>query len=939
MQSAPDSGEITFAFTDIEGSTARWENDRVAMQAAVRRHDAIVQAAIAQRGGQVFKTIGDAFCSAFATAADAVAALLAAQRALNEEDFSAVDGLRVRASIHTGAAEMREGDYFGPALNKVARVLAIGHGGQILLTAKTAALLDGALPAGVSLRDLGAYHLKDFDEPQQLYQVLAPDLPSEFPPLRSLGTLPSGLSIVDAAEFHAVPSFSGREEELATLDAALKNDAAIAVVHGLGGVGKSSIAREFGWRNRARYSVVWWLNAQNEEGIIDGLLRLGSMFAQGLEQLADRRVAAQRVINSVLAGFDKPVLLVFDNVEDEGLVRTWLPRTGARALATSRGAAWHSDVTAIPLQVWTLETAIEYLTRASGRNDLSDADAHAIVQTLGALPLALSHAAASLRSSRVVSPQRYLEQVYERLRNAPRGAEYPRSVFATFSTAIAQAEAHAAGAAALLCFAASFAAEAIPDELFRQPTERYGEDLQPVLSDGAALDLRAAVADDLRADEALGALDRLSLLTFSESAQAYSIHRLVQVAARDLAGERALAWRECAVAVADVVFPGKVNVATWAQCERFFPHARTALDALPNDTPFLPAGSLAYRCARYLRERGEYASAEVVGKRGLAIQEKAAGLESLDVARSLNNLAIVYWQQGHYWEAERVLLRGVAIFEKAAGPRDPELARSLINLANVYTDQARYAEAESLHLRALAISETALGPNHPLVATSLNNLANLYHGQARYAQTEPLLARSLAISETALGPDDPEIAYSLTNLAMLYQDLGRYAEAEPLNLRSLAIREKALGPDHSHVAMSLNALALMCAGQGRYAEAERHHARALAIREKAFGPDRPDVAQSLSGLGEVYSLQGRYAEAESLFARALSIREKALVPEHADIAETLDGLARVYRGQGRNDEAEPLLMRALAIREKVLGPDHPLTKDSREALGALRVEN
>ena len=306
-----------------------------------------------------------------------------------------------------------------------------------------------------------------------MYQLVAPGLQAEFPPLRSLGTLPSDLSIVDAAEFHAVASFSGRDDELAAVGAALQDDGAVAVVHGLGGVGKSSIAREYGWRNRDKYSVLWWLNAQTEDGIIDGLLRLGTMFVQGLDQLPDRRVAAQRVINSVLGGFDKPALLVFDNLEDEALLRTWLPRTGARALATSRDTALSSDIIAIPLQIWSLETAVAYLQRASGRTDLNETDARAIAEALGALPLAMAHAAASLRSVRMVSPQRYLERVRAHLKNAPRGAEYPRSVFATFSAAIAQAEQHAAGAAAVLCFAASFAPDAIPDELFRQPIENY----------------------------------------------------------------------------------------------------------------------------------------------------------------------------------------------------------------------------------------------------------------------------------------------------------------------------------------------------------------------------------------------------------------------------------------------------------------------------------
>ncbi len=147
-------------------------------------------------------------------------------------------------------------------------------------------------------------------------------------------------TIVDAEAIRPVPSFSGREPELAAISAALSAPGAIAAVCGLGGLGKSSVAREYAWRNRESYSVVWWLNAQSEEAIVDALLRLGAIFVRGLEQHADRRVAAQRVTGSVLRGFARPVLLIFDNLEDERLVRSWLPRGDAMALVTSRNATW-----------------------------------------------------------------------------------------------------------------------------------------------------------------------------------------------------------------------------------------------------------------------------------------------------------------------------------------------------------------------------------------------------------------------------------------------------------------------------------------------------------------------------------------------------------------------------------------------------------------------
>ena len=784
-------------------------------------------------------------------------------------------------------------------------------------------------------------------------------------------------TIVDAEAIRPVPGFSGREEELLALSTALSNAGAIAAVHGLGGVGKSSVAREYAWRSREKYSVIWWLNAQTEDAIIDGLLRLGALFVRGLDQHADRRAAAQQVTSSMLSGFAKPVLLIFDNLEDERLLRTWLPRSGTSALATSRNAAWSAGITAVALPIWSLATAIGYLQRESGRADLTEADARAISEALGALPLALAHAAASLREMRMVTPGRYLERVSERLKKAPRTAEYPLSVFATFSTAILQAENEAAGAAAVLCFAASFAPDAIPDELFRQPIGNYPAELQPELSEGvSALDLRSTIADELLLDEALGALDRLSLLTFSESSCSYNIHRLVQLAARDIV-PNALAWQQCAVVAANAAFP-EVEFATWPQCYLLLPHARAALSALPGEIAMLSAGRLANRCASYLRDRGLFDVAEPLLQRALAIFEHALAADHPDVSASLNDLATLYYLQGRYDEAEPLLKRALTIRETTLAGDHPDIATSLNDLAFWYYQQGRYSEAESLHARALTIREKALAPDHPDVATSLNDLGVLYHRQGRfgeseahlaralairtkalgpdhpevatslndlanlhfqqehYEETEPLLNRALVIWEKALGPDHPEVATSLNNLGLLYNRQARFEEAEPLNARALAIREKALGPDHPNVAHSLNSLAVSYHRLGRFDEAEPLLKRALAVREKVLGPDHPDVATSLSDLANLYAELGRQDETKALLERALAIRENALGPDHPHVAASLNDLGRLYEAEARLQEAEPLYARALAIREKVLGSDHALTRAAREELTSLR---
>ena len=150
------SGTVTFLFTDIEGSTARWERQPKSMRVALARHDALIRAAIAEHHGHVVKTMGDAFHAAFARAPDALAAALDAQRRLQAELWDQVGPLRVRMALHTGAAEERDGDYFGPTLNRAARLLATGHGGQVLLSEATATLARGRPPDGSRLLDLGA---------------------------------------------------------------------------------------------------------------------------------------------------------------------------------------------------------------------------------------------------------------------------------------------------------------------------------------------------------------------------------------------------------------------------------------------------------------------------------------------------------------------------------------------------------------------------------------------------------------------------------------------------------------------------------------------------------------------------------------------------------------------------------------------------------------
>ncbi len=231
---ARPTGTVTFLFSDIEGSTVRWERDSAAMEAALARHDALVRAALEAHGAYVFKTVGDAFCAAFEKAPNAIAAAFDAQRALAAADFSAVEGVRARMALHTGRSAERDGDYFGPTVNRVARLLAIGHGGQVLLSADCNELLEGELPVDCSLRDLGVHRLRDLAQPERVYQLIAPDLLTDFPALRSLYHLSNNLP----AE---VTSFVGREAEVAEIAALVEQHRLVTLV-GSGGVGKTRLS-------------------------------------------------------------------------------------------------------------------------------------------------------------------------------------------------------------------------------------------------------------------------------------------------------------------------------------------------------------------------------------------------------------------------------------------------------------------------------------------------------------------------------------------------------------------------------------------------------------------------------------------------------------------------------------------------------------------------
>ncbi|MGH7428600.1 MAG: ATP-binding protein, partial [Candidatus Methylomirabilaceae bacterium] len=296
------SGTVTFLFTDIAGSTRLWEEHTEVMRAALARHDDLLRAIIAEHRGHVFKTVGDAFHAAFPAASDAVTAAVEAQRALTAERWSLPGGLPVRMALHTGVAESRDGDYFGPPLNRAARLLAAGHGGQILLFGTTYALVQEAPPAGVTLRSIGQHRLRDLARAEQIYQLVAAGLPVEFPPLRSLEHMPNNLPV-------QLTSFIGRAQEIKEVTRLLATTRLLTLA-GAGGAGKTRLALQVAADLLEEFPDGVWL--VEFASLADPALVAQTVAASlGLREHPERPILM--IVSDVLQ--PKRVLLVLDNCE------------------------------------------------------------------------------------------------------------------------------------------------------------------------------------------------------------------------------------------------------------------------------------------------------------------------------------------------------------------------------------------------------------------------------------------------------------------------------------------------------------------------------------------------------------------------------------------------------------------------------------------------
>ena len=393
----------TFLFTDVEGSTRRWEADPAAMDVGLAAHDKTLTEAVQAHRGTVFKRTGDGVHAVFSSAADAVRAAVVAQRQLI---------LPVRIGIHTGEAVAREGDYFGTALNRCARLMDAGHGGQVLLSASTASLVADSGWPGIALRDLGEHRLRDLSQPEHVFQVVAPDLAEDFPGLRTVDAVRHNLPVVRS-------SFIGRQLELEEVCERVRRGQFVTLT-GIGGCGKTRLA-------------------------LEAAARLVESFPQGvflvsLDVLSDGELVGQALASALglhlldtdmggLAGYleGRRLLIVLDNCEHlldacAELVDGLLARCPElHMLATSREALGLDGEYIFPVPSLDLETdAVRmFVDRANAarpglRLDASDGRTVAgICRRLDGIPLAIELAAARTTH---LAPDQILERLSDRFR-------------------------------------------------------------------------------------------------------------------------------------------------------------------------------------------------------------------------------------------------------------------------------------------------------------------------------------------------------------------------------------------------------------------------------------------------------------------------------------------------------------------------------------------
>jgi predicted ATPase/class 3 adenylate cyclase len=817
------TGTFTFLFTDIQGSTRLWEQYPDAMRAALARHDALVRGSIESHGGHVFKTAGDAFYAAFADAETALAAALHVQIVLHPQPWSLPEGeaLRVRAALHMGKAERRDGDYFGAPLSRTARLLGAAHGGQTLVSETLASLLPTVPAGGASLRSLGRHRLKDLAQPQQIFQLTHPALPRDFPPLRSLEMFTHNLPI-------QLSSFVGREKET---DAARRMLAQtrLLTLTGTGGAGKTRLALQLAAEVIEDFPDGVWL--VELAPLTDPTLLPQTVAAVlGLAEEGGDRTLAQTLADALRL---KSLLLIWDNCEHlvdacahlaESLLRAC---PGLRLLATSREALEIAGETVLPISSLALPPApplpptetlagyesvrlfVERATTALPAFRLSDGNAPAVAQVcarLDGIPLALELAAARVR---VLAPQQIAARLDDRFRLLSGGSRTALPRQQTLRALI------------------DWSYDLLP------PTEKTLLRRLSVFAGGWSLEAAEAVCAgqhlngaEVEGWEVLDLLARLvakSLVVAETPDEGQVRYRLLENL-RSYARER-LAERGEAAAVSARHRDWFLSLAEEAEPNLSSPEQASWLNRLEGDHDNLraaltdchaDAGSvenglrLAGALWKFWWMRGYFSEGRGFLERALA---RSGAEETMARAKALNGAGILAEAQGDYAVAISRYQQSLSIYRTLGD--DARIGGMLNNLGNVASLQGEWGNARAYYEQGLAIYRAL--DNQERIAILLMNTGIVAAHQQQYAEARSLYEESLAIfrKRTDLGP----LSSVLLNLGDLACHQKDYASARIYLFEGLQVAEE-IG-EKEIIALILTTLGYTAWAQGHFEQAAK----------------------------------------------------------------------------------------------------------------------
>ena len=890
---SPPTGTLTFLFTDIEGSTKLWENNVPAMRVALARHDEILRSAIEERGGYVFKTVGDAFSCAFRTAPDALEAALDAQRLLLEERWAESGPLRVRMALHMGAAEERDGDYFGPPVNRVARLLSAAHGGQVLLSAATHEMVRDQLLTGMKLAELGEHRLKDLFRPERVFQLVSPDLPSEFPPLRTLDSYRNNLPLQPTP-------LVGREKEVAQVCDLLRGEATrLLTLTGPGGIGKTRLALQAA--------------ADLLDGFPDGTffaplatLTESQLFVPAVAETLGVRETVERPLDETLKDYlsERQLLLVLDNFEQvleaaSAVTELLAGAPGLKVLATSRAplGLYGEHVFPVPplsmpdlKRPPSLESLTQYeavglfVERARAlkpdfkvTNESSPAVAEICVR-LDGLPLAIELAAARIT---MLPPRAMLQRLTSRLKLLTGGArdlpERQRTLRATIEWSFALLD---EGEQLLFARLAVFsggrtleAMEAICDaegdlpvdafegvsslvdkSLLRQEEGPSGEPrfvMLETVHEFAREKLRqSAEAEEIRRTHAE------YFLTLAEEANPqlrgpHQLQWLDRLEAEHDNMRAALSWalerNEAEVAL-------RLGGALWGFwfVRDYHSEGRRWLEAaLTIDGRGSPGSrAMALAGAGWLAEdQGDYDRAKEACQEGLELLEHEAREASEAKLLLLACLGWVAWHREELGQASELLEKGLALSREMSDTY--WLASSLFSVAIVPQSRGDYEGATELYEQSMDLFREQ-GDKQSL-AFCLNNLAMTVYSQGDLGRAAKLTEESVALHRELGNKGGVSTGlYNLGWMVLLQDDLGRAAD---IYKESLSFSwDTGLNPI---VQSALEGFACVAGAKGESERATRLWGAAQALHEtKGIPRDTDFLAEADARISAVRSGMG-----------------------------------------------------------------------------------